>query len=174
MAYQYVREPLTTEEADQLANACQTTDQELAVWTLLDMGLRSSKLAGLTAQNIQSQQRSIQIKRKGGPCGKRSKQHVVSISNRVRALLQPYFAFRDTWFVGARQRQKIVTRVANRASFQPPGLTSRAAPHIRHSRSSKRYLTRCQPRDPWACWIDDGDLPQFDGSCRAWTERVSP
>ena len=42
MPYQYVREPLTTEEADLLANACQETNEKLLIWTLLDTGLRVS------------------------------------------------------------------------------------------------------------------------------------
>jgi mannobiose 2-epimerase len=39
MHYQYVREPLTAEEADRLANACETPTEQLIVWTLLDTGL---------------------------------------------------------------------------------------------------------------------------------------
>jgi integrase/recombinase XerD len=31
MAYQYVREPLTAEEADRLANACETPTEQLTV-----------------------------------------------------------------------------------------------------------------------------------------------
>ena len=36
MPYQYVREPLTAEESDRLANACDTPTEKLVVWTLLD------------------------------------------------------------------------------------------------------------------------------------------
>jgi hypothetical protein len=43
MPYQYVREPLTAEEADRLANACETPTEQLFVWTLLDNGLRVSE-----------------------------------------------------------------------------------------------------------------------------------
>jgi integrase/recombinase XerD len=39
MPYQYVREPLTADEADRLANACETPTEQLIVWTLLDTGL---------------------------------------------------------------------------------------------------------------------------------------
>jgi hypothetical protein len=38
MTYQYVREPLTAEEADRLAKACETPTEQLIVWTLLDTG----------------------------------------------------------------------------------------------------------------------------------------
>ena len=44
MPYQFKREPLTQEEATRLANACTTADEKLAVWTLLDTGLRSPNL----------------------------------------------------------------------------------------------------------------------------------
>jgi len=129
MAYQYVREPLRAEEADRLSNACQTTKERLLVWTLLDTGLRVSELCSLTGENIQWQQRAIRIKGKGGPYGKRSKQRVVPMSPRVRAILEPYFALNQKWFVGPRQAQKVVKDVANRAK-----LTQDVTPHVlRHT-----------------------------------------
>ena len=51
MAHQFVREPLRAEEADRLANACQTVEEKLIVWTLLDTGLRVSELCSLTLDN---------------------------------------------------------------------------------------------------------------------------
>jgi len=129
MPYQYVREPLRAEEADSLSNACQTTKEKLLVWTLLDTGLRVSELCSLTADSIQWQQRAIRIKGKGGPYGKRSKQRVVPMSPRVRAILEPYFALNQKWFVGPRQAQKVVKDVANRAK-----LSQDVTPHVlRHT-----------------------------------------
>jgi len=129
MPYQYVREPLRAEEADALANACQTPKERLLVWTLLDTGLRVSELCSLTGESIQWQQRAIRIKGKGGPYGKRSKQRVVPMSPRVRAILEPYFALNQKWFIGPRQAQKVVKRVANRAK-----LTQDVTPHVlRHT-----------------------------------------
>jgi len=129
MPYQYVREPLRAEEADALSNACQTTKEKLLVWTLLDTGLRVSELCSLTADSIQWQQRAIRIKGKGGPYGKRSKQRVVPMSPRVRAILEPYFALNQKWFVGPRQAQKVVKDVANRAK-----LSQDVTPHVlRHT-----------------------------------------
>jgi integrase/recombinase XerD len=129
MAYQYVREPLRAEEADRLSNACRTTGEKLLVWTLLDTGLRVSELCSLTGENIQWQQRAIRVKGKGGPFGKRSKQRVVPMSSRVRAILEPYFALNQKWFVGPRQAQKVVKRIANRAQ-----LTQEVTPHVlRHT-----------------------------------------
>jgi len=52
MAYQYKREPLSPEEANRLVNACDTHQERLVVWTLLDTGLRVSELAFLTRKAI--------------------------------------------------------------------------------------------------------------------------
>ena len=51
------------------------------------------------------------------------------LSKRLQALLEPYFAIHDNWFVGARRVQKIVKEIANRAR-----LTQKVTPHIlRHT-----------------------------------------
>jgi integrase/recombinase XerD len=129
MPYQFKKEPLRAEDADRLANACTTPDERLVLWVLLDTGLRVSELCSLTGESIQWQQRAIRVKGKGGPFGKRSKIRVVPMSPRVRALLEPYFALNQKWFVGPRAAQKIVKRVANRAK-----LAQDVTPHIlRHT-----------------------------------------
>jgi len=52
-AYQYKREPLTVDEANQLANACSTQIEQLIVWTFLDTGMR-----GLPSSPLSSARRS--------------------------------------------------------------------------------------------------------------------
>jgi integrase/recombinase XerD len=52
MPYQYVLEPLTAEEADRLAAACEAPTEQLIVWTLLDTGLRVSEPCALTSKDI--------------------------------------------------------------------------------------------------------------------------
>lgn len=47
MPYQYKREPLTPDEANRLASACETHPERLIVWTLLDTGLRVAQLAAV-------------------------------------------------------------------------------------------------------------------------------
>ena len=129
MAYQYVREPLRAEEADTLSHACATTAEKLIIWTLIDTGLRVSELCSLTAQHLLWQQKAFRIQGKGGPYGKRSKQRVVPMSRRIQPLMEHYFAMHETWFVGPRQVQKIVKRVANRAK-----ITQDVTPHVlRHT-----------------------------------------
>lgn len=117
MAYQYVREPLKTEEADRLVNACHDTKEKLLVWTLLDTGLRISELCSLTPENMLWQQRALRISGKGGPYGKKSKKRIVPMSTRVQTLLEPYFTLNSTWFIGERQAQKLVKQIANRAQI---------------------------------------------------------
>ena len=129
MAYQYVREPLRAEEADALSHACETTQEKLIIWTLIDTGLRVSELCSLTSQHILWQQKALRIPGKGGPYGTRSKQRVVPMSRRIQPLMEHYFAMHDTWFVGPRQVQKMVKRVANRAK-----ITQEVTPHVlRHT-----------------------------------------
>src|SRR5882757_8923063 len=94
MPYQYVPEPLTTDEADRLANACDTPTEQLIVWTLLDTGLRVGELCALTSKEILWQQRQLRVRGKGGRHSKKTKVRVVPMSRRVRALLEHYFALR--------------------------------------------------------------------------------
>jgi len=117
MVYQYVREPLKTEEADRLVNACQDTKEKLVVWTLLDTGLRVSELCSLTPDNMLWQQRALRIHGKGGPYGTKSKKRIVPMSKRVQTLLEPYFTLNTKWFIGERQAQKLVKQIANRAQI---------------------------------------------------------
>jgi integrase/recombinase XerD len=129
MAYQYKREPLRNEEADQLCQACETPQEKLIIWTLLDTGLRVSELCNLTSEHILWQQKSLRISGKGGPHGKKSKKRVVPMSKRVQTLLEHYFAIHNQWPVGARQVQKLVKQVANRAR-----IAQDITPHIlRHT-----------------------------------------
>jgi len=129
MPYQYVREPLRAEEADRLSHACESTQEKLIVWTLLDTGLRVSELCSLTPQNILWQQKALRITGKGGPHGKKSKKRVVPMSKRVQTLLEHYFAIHNEWPVGPRRVQKIIKELANKAQ-----ITQNVTPHIlRHT-----------------------------------------
>src|SRR5918996_2939878 len=114
MAYQYVRQPLRAEEADALSHACETTEEKLIIWTLLDTGLRVAELCSLTSQQILWQQKAFRVQGKGGPHGKQSKVRVVPMSKRIQPLMEHYFAVHETWFVGKRQGGKNVKSFANR------------------------------------------------------------
>jgi integrase/recombinase XerD len=117
MPYQYKREPLTADEATRLANACQTHQEKLVVWTLLDTGLRVAELAGLRKENIDWQQKRLTIYGKGGPYGSKSKRRVLELSTRIRPLIENHFAIHDTLGITPRTIQRLITKVANRAEM---------------------------------------------------------
>ena len=169
MPYQYVREPLTAEEADRLANACETPTEQLIVWTLLDTGLRVSELFALTTKDILWQQRQLRVRGKGGPYGKKSKVRVVPMSRRVRALLEHHFALRKEFPVRPRRAQGLVKEVANRA-----GLTKDITPHVlRHTFAAtalgdgNRDAGRKQGRD------GNRDVTSIDVDLQFWYHSVS-
>lgn len=120
MAYNFVREPLRAEDADRMSNACETVEEKLIVWTLLDTGMRVGELCSLTPQNMMWQEKALKISGKGGPYGKMSKKRIVPLSRRLQALLEPYFAINEKWFVKKRTAQYMVKAVANKARIAVP------------------------------------------------------
>jgi integrase/recombinase XerD len=129
MRYQYKREPLTQEEANRLAQACETHEEKLVIWTLLDTGLRVAELASLTRGNLDWQTHRLMIYGKGGPYGKQSKRRVIPLSSRVRPVLEGHLALHDKTQLGIRTIQRLVKHVANRAHIQRP-----VSPHVlRHT-----------------------------------------
>jgi integrase/recombinase XerD len=129
MRYQYKREPLTQDEANRLANACQTHEEKLVVWTLLDTRLRVAELANLTKDNLDWQHHRLMIYGKGGPYGKLSKRRVIPLSPRVQAILEGHLGLHDRLEIGVRTIQRMVKQVANRAHIRRP-----VTPHVlRHT-----------------------------------------
>ena len=129
MPYQYKREPLTQDEATRLANACQSHEEKLVVWTLLDTGLRVSELANLRKDNFDWQNHRLTVYGKGGPYGSRSKRRLIPLSARVQPLLEGHLALYDTFGMTPRTMQRLVKNVANRAHIRRP-----VTPHVlRHT-----------------------------------------
>jgi integrase/recombinase XerD len=129
MSYQYKREPLMAEEANRLASLCNTHEEKLVVWTLLDTGLRVAELANLTKDNIDWQGHRLMIYGKGGPYGTQSKRRVVPLTPRVQPLLEGHFALHDTLGMSVRTLQRVVRMIANRA-----GISRKVSPHVlRHT-----------------------------------------
>ncbi len=119
MVDQYMRASLQTEEADRLCQACESLEEKLVVWTLLDTGMRVSELCNLKAEQILRRKKAIRI------LGKESTKRVVPMSKRIQKLLEHYFAINNHWPVGPRQAQKIVKQVADKAK-----LSRTVTPHI--------------------------------------------
>ena len=129
MTNQYKREPLTQEEADRIANACQTHQEKIVVWTLLDMGLRCGELAGLRKDDIEWQRHRVRIHGKGGPFGKKSKLRVLPFTSRIQPLIEGHFAIHNTFGITKRTIERIVKRIAERADISRP-----VVPHVlRHT-----------------------------------------
>ena len=100
-SYQYKREPLTPDEANRLAHACESHEEKLVIWTLLDTGLRVGELAGLTKNTIDWQGHRLIVYGKGGPYGSSSKRRIVPLSSqsgdmatiRVRSFIRFIFCW---------------------------------------------------------------------------------
>ena len=129
MRRQYKREPLSQEEANRLANVCETHQEKLITWTLLDTGIRVSELAGLSKDNIDWQNHRLIIFGKGGPFGKKTKRRVAPMSHRVQPLIENHFSIHDSVGVTPRTIQRIVKTMGNRAHIRKP-----VSPHVlRHT-----------------------------------------
>ena len=129
MPYQYKREPLTPDEANRLANSCETHEEKLVVWTLLDTGLRVAELANLKKENIDWQGHRLTIYGKGGPYGSKSKRRIIPMSPRIQPLIEGHFSLHDTLGMSARTIQRMMKMVANRAR-----ISRTVTPHIlRHT-----------------------------------------
>jgi len=129
MPYQYKREPLTQDEANKLANACQSHQERLVVWTLLDTSLRVSELANLKKENIDWQAHRLTIYGKGGTYGSKTKRRIIPLSPRVLPLIEQHFALHDILGIQTRAIQRLVKRVANKAQIR-----REVTPHVlRHT-----------------------------------------
>lgn len=134
MAYQYKRESLNRDEVSRLNQACETVRERMLIWTLLDTGLRISEFTSLSRDNIDWQDGKLIIFGKGGPYGSKSKRRVVPMSNRVRPMLEAYFALHDEIGYSPRRAQQIVKDIANKAEISKP-----VTPHVlRHT-----FATTC-------------------------------
>lgn len=129
MAYQFRREPLDGQAVDRLVNACESFDEKLVVWTLLDTGLRVGEFCSLRPEQVEWQYARIVVHGKGGPFGSQSKRRVVPMTPRVRKLLEIRFVTHRSVRMTPRTAQRIVKRVAERAAVTKP-----VTPHVlRHT-----------------------------------------
>jgi hypothetical protein len=59
----------------------------------------------------------LRISGEDGPYGKPPKKSVVALPRRLPAPPETYFAPNEGWFIGSRQVQRIVKRVASHSAF---------------------------------------------------------
>ena len=123
------RAPLSQDEANKLASACKMGLERLIVWTLLDTGLRVEEFCALTPSNILWQEHTLVVygKNTTGTGGKKRRQ--VPMSDRVRPLLEGYFATNDEIGYTTRHVNRLVHGIANRAR-----ISQKCSPHVlRHT-----------------------------------------
>jgi integrase/recombinase XerD len=158
MRYQYKREPLTQEEANRLANACQSHEEKLIIWTLLDTGLRVAELSKLTKDNLDWQNHRLMIYGKGGPYGKLSKRRIIPLSPRLQPILEGHLGLHDSIKIGVRTIQRMVKQIANKAQIRRP-----VSPHVlRHT-----YAVTCIQKG-----ISTRALQQILGQDRLTTTEI--
>jgi len=117
------REPLSEEEANRLANACETGEEKLVLWTLLDTGLRVAEFCGIERRNVDWQSHALRI------IGKGAKPRIVPLSTRTQAILEHYLAQSDHILMSVRKVQRMVKKVATRAEIMRA-----TSPHVlRHT-----------------------------------------
>lgn len=134
MAYQYKIESLNRDEVSRIEKACETGRERMLVCTLLDTGLRVSEFTSLSRDNIDWQGGKLIIFDKDGPYGAKSKRRVVPMTNRVRPMLEAFFALYDKIGCSTRRAQQIVKEVTNRSEISKP-----VSPHVlRHT-----FATTC-------------------------------
>ena len=129
MSEQFKREPLTSEEANSLAQACDTLREKLVIWTLLDTGLRIHELCNLTPANIDWQRHQLIIHGKGKDGRKKRRIVPYGGSPRTQKVLESWFATEKELKLGIRGAQMLVERVARKA-----GIQRACSPHVlRHT-----------------------------------------
>ena len=84
---------------------CQTHEEKLVIWTLLDAGLRVAELANLTKDNLDWQNHRLMIYGKGGPYGKLSKRRIIPLSSRIQPLLEGHLGLHDRIQIGHIRRK---------------------------------------------------------------------
>jgi len=129
MSYQYKRQPLTSEQLRAYEGAVDTMTDKLITYTLVDLGLRVSELAGLQRVCVDWQGQRITIFGKGGPYGRHSKRRVLPLTIRTAQVLGHVFSVCDRVKLSKRTIQRRVKSVARRA-----GLVCPVSPHVlRHT-----------------------------------------
>ena len=129
MPYQYKREPLNNDEVNKLTNACDNFCEKFFIWTLLDTSFRLSEFADLKKENIQWQERRLVIYGKGGSYGKKTKRHIILMTDRVKRLIEYHFAENNNMGISKRTIERIVKKVADKA-----GISKTVSPYIlRHT-----------------------------------------
>lgn len=167
MSYQYKRAPMTADEANRLPSACNTHEEKLIIWTLLDTSLRVAELANLKKDNRDWQGHRLMVYGKGGPYGSESKRRVIPLSSRVQPLLEG--TSRSMTNSGSRTHHPAhCARDRKPRIDQPAGFPACLAAHLQQRDGRTKgdqpagAAAASRPRPPG----DDGDLSKSVTSAR--------
>jgi len=138
MSYQFVREPLNSEECDRIVNACKSFAEKLVVWVLLDTGLRVKEFCTVRREQVHWQENCMVVWGKGGWYGSRGKRRIVPLTARAKTLLEMHFATNEAMGFSTRTAQRIVKRVANRAMITKP-----VSPHVMRHYAEPTIMPSC-------------------------------
>jgi integrase/recombinase XerD len=126
--YEHKREPLTLDDCNKLSNACETMQEKLVVWTLLDSGLRVEEFCNMKKENIDWQRHMITVYGKN-TLGGDKKRRTVNMTPRVKPLLEAWISANDKIGFTTKTAWATVKRVANKAK-----ISQKCSPHVlRHS-----------------------------------------
>lgn len=128
--YKHRLPALTQEDQNRLANACETSQERLVIWTLLDTGLRIGEFCSIKPQMIDWARHKIKVLGKNtlaNGSGEK-KERWVPIPPRIRQLLESWIGLHGDIGFGSRNAELIVERVGKRIGIP------RCCPHmLRHS-----------------------------------------
>lgn len=123
MKREFKREPLTGDETNKLMNSCDSGEEKLLVWGLLETGLRIDEYLRVRKEMIDWQARRITV------IGKGKKRRVVPLSDKVIALWGAHFAINESVGIAYWTANRMLKKIANRAQISKP-----VTPHIlRHT-----------------------------------------
>lgn len=92
-----------------LERACETGQERILIWTLLDPGLRVNEFTSLSRDYIDWQGGKLIIFGKGRPYGYKTKWCGIPMSNRARSMLEAFFALENKIEYGPRQAQNMTS-----------------------------------------------------------------
>lgn len=126
---QFKREPLTDYEVNNLISSCQTPQEKLVIFTLLDTGLRISEFCKITKENLDWSRHELIVFGKNPKDKNKPKRRVVPLSPRLHDILENFIAAHGKIPFGIQTAQNIVNKVGNRAAIR-----KQCCPHVlRHT-----------------------------------------
>ncbi|MBV8820866.1 MAG: site-specific integrase, partial [Acidobacteriaceae bacterium] len=107
--------PLSDEDLQKVEAACRTFQQQLIVFTLLDLGLRVSELSELTPAMLDQEARIMRVQRTR-TVGT-AEERLLPMTQRTASLWRQFFTDKEQFALSTRQVQRIVQAIGKSAGF---------------------------------------------------------